>query len=380
MNKILIVFGTRPEAIKMAPIVLALKKEKEVTTEVCVTGQHQEMLYGVLDLFNIKPDYDLKIMNISKDLFDITTNILIGMREVLNKSKPNIVIVHGDTTTSMAAAVSAFYYKIKICHVEAGLRTNDIFSPWPEEANRAIISRLASLHFAPTYKNQENLIAEGIDKKNIIITGNTVIDALYFVVEKLNKNPDKRIEIEDNIKNAGYKFSKNKVVLITGHRRENFGEGFVQIFSGIKRLGYLYPDIDFVYPVHLNPQVLGPANVLLNDCKNVYLIRPVEYENFVYLMTKSIFIITDSGGIQEEAPSLGKPVLVTRRTTERQEGINSGIIKLVGTDADLLVSSAIELIQKYEIFESGSNNHNLYGEGKSANLIVSHLINKLVNI
>lgn len=375
--KILIVFGTRPEAIKMAPIVLELQKHPEIITQICVTGQHREMLDGVLNIFGIVPDYDLKVMKVGQDLFDLTSSILVGIRSVLSCSQPDIVLVHGDTTTTFAASLAAFYLRIPVGHVEAGLRTKNLYSPWPEEANRTLTSKIATYHFSPTQENEANLIAEGVPVQNIFVTGNTVIDALHYVLNQLLNNVDRLAVVEKYLAAAGYTLSDRKMVLITGHRRENFGQGFRQIFSAIRMLAELFPTVDFVYPVHLNPQVKGPAHSILETISNVYLMRPVEYEAFVYLMSRSQFIITDSGGIQEEAPSLGKPVLVTREATERPEGVQTGTVKLVGTDPETIVNTARTLLEQSEVYAFMSKSHNPYGDGHASERIVAHLLTQL---
>ena len=343
MTKVLLVFGTRPEAIKMAPLVLELKKQSKIETEVCVTGQHREMLDQVLNLFEIKPDYDLNIMKPNQDLYDVTSAVTIGMRHVLESSKPDVVLVHGDTTTSFAAALSAFYKKIKVGHVEAGLRTHDIYSPWPEEMNRQLTGRIATYNFAPTETAKRNLIQEGVSPEKIEVTGNTVIDALHKVISMLNQNKGAREFVAKRILELGYDVrrldSGRRVVLITGHRRENFGDGFLHICKAIKELSQQFDDVDFVYPVHLNPNVRKPVNEILGaGLNNVFLAEPLEYLEFVYLMSRSCLILTDSGGIQEEAPGLGKPVLVMRDTTERPEAVEAGTVKLVGSDKETIIS------------------------------------------
>ena len=339
-KKIMLVFGTRPEAIKMAPLVKEfLRYPEKFETVVCVTGQHREMLDQVLRIFDIQPDYDLNIMKQGQDLYDVTARVLVGMRNVLRKVLPDVVLVHGDTTTSTAAALAAFYQQIPVGHIEAGLRTHDIYSPWPEEMNRQITSRIATYHFSPTPLSKQNLLAEGIKEEQIVVTGNTVIDALYRVVDHIKKNLKLDAELESLLKQAGYDVTRlkegKKLVLITGHRRENFGEGFVHICTAIKDLTKKYPDVDFVYPMHLNPNVRKPIHEVFEDnlsgLGNMFFIEPLEYLSFVYLMEKSNIVLTDSGGIQEEAPGLGKPVLVMRDTTERPEALEAGTVKLVGT-------------------------------------------------
>lgn len=360
MKKILLVFGTRPEAIKMAPLVKKFQDNPEITTIVCVTAQHREMLDQVLEIFDIKPDYDLNIMQKGQDLYDITSRVLLGLRTVLDETNPDIVLVHGDTTTSTAAALAAFYKQIPVAHVEAGLRTNDIYSPWPEEMNRRMTSKLATYHLAPTELSRQNLIKENIDERNIIITGNTVIDALLWVIKKIKNDNLLAETIKDNIKVNGYdvdRIAKGKrLVLITGHRRENFGEGFKNICNAIRDLSQRFPEVDFVYPMHLNPNVRRPISEIFglnvidkqHDVKvstNTFFIEPLDYLNFVYLMEKADIILTDSGGIQEEAPSLGKPVLVMRDNTERPEALEAGTVKLVGTDYDKIVNEVSHLLE-----------------------------------
>ena len=378
MKKILLVFGTRPEAIKMAPLVKLLQQHSnEFTPIVCVTGQHRELLDQVLDIFEIKPDVDLNIMKLGQDLYDITSRVLIGMRSVLNDIKPDIVLVHGDTTTSTAAALAAFYQQIPVGHVEAGLRTHDIYSPWPEEMNRQITSRIATYHFAPTPKSEQNLLNEGI-AKNIFVTGNTVIDALYTITGKIKKGIIET-QIKASIKKSGYDTERiatnKKVVLITGHRRENFGEGFISICKAIKRLALKYPNVDFIYPMHLNPNVRKPIVEVFGNMQsiNTFFIEPLEYLDFIYLMDKSYLILTDSGGIQEEAPSLGKPVLVMRDTTERPEAVEAGTVILVGTDEDKIIKTTSMLIDNQQIYRSMSQAINPYGDGKACNRIINVL-------
>ncbi len=380
MKKILLVFGTRPEAIKMAPLVLKLKQHPEFQTVVCVTAQHREMLDQVLDIFDIKPDYDLNIMQKSQDLYDITSRVLTGMRDVLNETNPDIVLVHGDTTTSTAAALAAFYKQITVGHIEAGLRTGNIYSPWPEEMNRQITGRIARMHFSPTALSRDNLIKENIDAQCITVTGNTVIDALHIVVDKI-KN-DKKIceKIEKNIRNNGYdigRLDNRKLVLITGHRRENFGEGFIRLCTAISDLTKKYPDVDFVYPMHLNPNVREPIHKVfgknLNKLGNIFFIEPLDYLNFVYMMEKSHLVLTDSGGIQEEAPGLGKPVLVMRETTERPEALEAGTVKLVGTDYNKIVNEVSMLLEDNEYYQTMSNAVNPYGDGLACERIIDFM-------
>ena len=383
MRKVLLVFGTRPEAIKMAPLVMELQKQKErIETVVCVTGQHREMLDQVLEIFDIKPDYDLNIMKRGQDLYDVTARVLTGMREVLKEIKPDIVLVHGDTTTSTAAALAAFYQQIPVGHVEAGLRTHNIYSPWPEEMNRLLTGRLATYHFSPTPLSRNNLIKESINDRNIIVTGNTVIDALYWVVDKIKNNKELNNELENVLSKAGYDVNRlnngKKLVLITGHRRENFGDGFINMCTAIKDLMVKYPDVDFVYPMHLNPNVRKPIHEVfgenLSGLKNMFFIEPLEYLSFVYLMEKSSIVLTDSGGIQEEAPGLGKPVLVMRDTTERPEALNAGTVKLVGTDYNKIVNEVSSLIDDKAAYEKMSKAVNPYGDGLACGRIVNALL------
>jgi len=373
LKKVLLVFGTRPEAIKMAPLVKAFQAEAHFETRVCVTAQHREMLDQVLEIFDIKPEYDLNLMKPGQDLYDITSNVLLGMKDVLSDFKPDVVLVHGDTTTTSATSLAAFYQKIKVGHVEAGLRTHDIYSPWPEEANRQITGVLASYHFAPTTTSRDNLTRENKDAKNILVTGNTVIDALFLALEKIDNNQELKNEIIKNI-NTQYKLNDSKrLILVTGHRRENFGQGFINICEALKTIAVNNPEIDIVYPVHLNPNVQQPVKEILSDVDNVYLIEPLQYENFIYMMNKSYFIITDSGGVQEEAPSLGKPVLVMRDTTERPEALQAGTVKLVGTNKEVIIKEAQKLLDDKVEYERMSRAHNPYGDGKACERIVDFL-------
>ena len=383
MKKVMLVFGTRPEAIKMAPLVKEFQKQKErIETVVCVTGQHIQMLDQVLEIFDIKPDYDLNIMKQGQDLYDVTARVLTGMREVLKEVKPDVVLVHGDTTTSTAAALATFYQQIPVGHVEAGLRTHNIYSPWPEEMNRLLTGRLATYHFSPTPLSRNNLIKESIDDRNIIVTGNTVIDALYWVVDKIKNNKELNNELENVLSKAGYDVNRlnngKKLVLITGHRRENFGDGFINMCTAIKDLMVKYPDVDFVYPMHLNPNVRKPIHEVfgenLSGLKNMFFIEPLEYLSFVYLMEKSSIVLTDSGGIQEEAPGLGKPVLVMRNTTERPEALNAGTVKLVGTDYNKIVNEVSSLIDDKAAYEKMSKAVNPYGDGLACGRIVNALL------
>ena len=386
MRKVLLVFGTRPEAIKMAPLVMELQKQKErIETVVCVTGQHREMLDQVLEIFDIKPDYELNIMKRGQDLYDVTARVLTGMREVLKEIKPDIVLVHGDTTTSTAAALAAFYQQIPVGHVEAGLRTHNIYSPWPEEMNRLLTGRLATYHFSPTPLSRNNLIKESINDRNIIVTGNTVIDALYWVVDKIKNNKELDNELESVLSKAGYDVNRldngKKLVLITGHRRENFGDGFINMCTAIKDLTIKHPNVDFVYPMHLNPNVRKPIHEVfgedLSGLKNMFFIEPLEYLSFVYLMEKSSIVLTDSGGIQEEAPGLGKPVLVMRDTTERPEALNAGTVKLVGTDYNKIVNEVSSLIDDKAAYEKMSKAVNPYGDGLACGRIVNALLYRI---
>ena len=386
MKKVMLVFGTRPEAIKMAPLVKEFqKKSADFETIVCVTGQHREMLDQVLQIFDIKPNYDLNIMKQGQDLYDVTARVLTGMRDVLNKAKPDVVLVHGDTTTSTAAALAAFYQQIPVGHVEAGLRTHNIYSPWPEEMNRQITGRIASYHFAPTETSRENLLKENVHPSNIYVTGNTVIDALHLVVNELKC--DKRLAERERqtLIGCGYDVSRlnedKKLVLITGHRRENFGDGFHNICKAIKMLVLQHPDVDFVYPMHLNPNVRNPIRQIfgenLNDFQNLFFIEPLEYLSFVYLMEKSFLVLTDSGGVQEEAPSLGKPVLVMRDTTERPEAVLAGTVKLVGTNYQKIVDGVSQLILDDHSYKLMSKANNPYGDGQASKRIVEIIRNIL---
>ncbi len=370
MKKILIVFGTRPEAIKMAPLVKAFEKHKDdFHVRVCVTAQHREMLDQVLNIFEIEPFYDLNIMKAGQDLYDITANVLLGIRAVLEDFKPNLVLVHGDTTTTSATSLASFYQKIAIGHVEAGLRTGNRYSPWPEEANREITGILADYHFVPTLNSRNNLLKENKKSNNITITGNTVIDALFFTLNKINSNSELEKKILDKI---DLKLDR-RFILVTGHRRENFGQGFINICKALKELALNNPNIDIIYPVHLNPNVQKPINKLLSQISNIYLIKPLPYEAFVYLMSKSYFIITDSGGVQEEAPSLGKPVLVIRDTTERPEAIEAGTVKIVGTNPKKIVKEAQILLDNNLSYRVMSQAHNPYGNGKASIKIIKFL-------
>lgn len=382
MKKIMLVFGTRPEAIKMAPLVKEFQKYPEsFQTLVCVTGQHREMLDQVLRIFDIVPDFDLDIMKHGQDLYDVTSRVLLGMRDVLTAARPDVVLVHGDTTTSTAAALAAFYQQIPVGHVEAGLRTHNVYSPWPEEMNRQITTRIASYHFAPTPLSRKNLLQEGIADDLITVTGNTVIDALRWVVDKIRKDSSLNLELAGQLKAIGYDVkrlaSPRRLVLITGHRRENFGEGFLNICQAIKDLTVRYPEVDFVFPMHPNPNVRQPIREVfgekLSDQGNMFFIEPLEYLSFVYLMEKASIVLTDSGGIQEEAPGLGKPVLVMRDTTERPEALEAGTVKLVGTSRDTIVNELSRLLDDPASYEKMSKALNPYGDGKACGRIVERL-------
>lgn len=371
MKKILLVFGTRPEAIKMAPLVKAFQKDTEhFETRVCVTAQHRQMLDQVLEVFGITPEYDLNIMAPNQDLYDITAKVLLGLREVLKDFRPDTVLVHGDTTTSMAASLAAFYMQIPVGHVEAGLRTYNMLSPWPEEMNRQVTDRICTYYFAPTEQSKKNLLQENIDEKKIFITGNTVIDALLMAVDIISSTPGMEEKIAKEFQEKGYTVGNREYILVTGHRRENFGEGFLHICKAIKELAALHPDMDIVYPVHLNPNVQKPVYELLSGVDNVYLISPLDYLPFIYAMQHSTLLLTDSGGVQEEAPSLGKPVLVMRDTTERPEAVEAGTVKLVGTDAEAIVSNVTALLQDKEMYKRMSETHNPYGDGQACERIM----------
>ncbi len=382
----MLVFGTRPEAIKMAPLVKEFQRHgEEFETVVCVTGQHREMLDQVLAIFEITPDYDLNIMKQGQDLYDVTARVMTGMREVLKEVKPDVVLVHGDTTTSMAAALAAFYQQVPVGHVEAGLRTHNIYSPWPEEMNRQLTGRLAVFDFAPTPLSRQNLLDEGIEASKITVTGNTVIDALYRVVDKIKQESLLSGKLAEGLRKAGYDTERlnsgKRLVLITGHRRENFGEGFINMCRAVKTLAETYPEVDFVYPMHLNPNVRKPIHEVfgadLSGLGNMFFIEPLEYLSFVFLMEKSFVVLTDSGGIQEEAPGLGKPVLVMRDTTERPEALDAGTVKLVGTDYDKIVSEVSILLTDAKAYERMSRAVNPYGDGRACSRIVNALKQKL---
>ena len=368
--KVLSVFGTRPEAIKMASLVQALAADSFFDAKVCVTAQHREMLDQVLGLFEITPDFDLNLMKPGQTLSDITSSVLKGLELVFAEWTPDVVLVHGDTATTFAASLAAYYHKIAVGHVEAGLRTGDIYSPWPEEANRKLTGALTTYHFAPTQSSYNNLIKENIDPKNITITGNTVIDALLTVKEKVETDQAIITQFEQQF---DFIDPTKKLILVTGHRRENFGQGFLNICTALANIAKQYPDVQIVYPVHLNPNVQKPVNELLSGISNIHLIAPQDYLPFVYLMNLSYLILTDSGGIQEEAPSLGKPVLVMRDTTERPEAVEAGTVKLVGTDAELIQQSVIELLENTDLYQTMAAAHNPYGDGKACKKILDFL-------
>ena len=375
--KVLSVFGTRPEAIKMAPLVKALEADAFFTSKVAVTAQHREMLDQVLNLFDINPDYDLNLMKPGQDLYDITSGVLLGLREVLKDFQPDLLLVHGDTATTFAASLAAFYQQIPVGHVEAGLRTGNLYSPWPEEANRVLTGRLAHWHFAPTERNQNALLAEKVLAERIIVTGNTVIDALQLVVKKISESPELQKRIRSILQKSGLDIdiSNTQYVLVTGHRRENFGEGFENICSALSQLAKNNPDTHFIYPVHLNPNVQAPVKRLLGGLNNVHLIEPLGYEPFVFLMQHAYLVLTDSGGVQEEAPGLGKPVLVMRDTTERPEAVEAGTVKLVGTNAELITNEVQRLLDDKDIYAQMSHAHNPYGDGQASQRILDFLKN-----
>ena len=381
MKKFFFVFGTRPEAIKIAPLIKKLQQRPEFNIKICVTAQHRQMLDQVLNVFDIVPDFDLNLMKAKQDLYDITVNVLMGLRDIFREEAPDLVLVHGDTTTTMTASLAAFYQKIPVGHVEAGLRTGNLYSPWPEEANRTLTGQIAQYHFTPTKTSRENLLKENTPSEQIFITGNTVIDALLWVLNKIEKNPKLKHKICSSIESFGYPINNNlkngekKIILITGHRRENFGQGFLNICQGIKILAEKYPDFDFVYPVHLNPNVQEPVYRMLNNLPNIYLLKPLDYEPFVYMMKKSYLILTDSGGIQEEAPTIGKPILVMRNTTERPEAVDAGTVKLVGTDKDKIIQSVSELIDNKNAYNEMSFAYNPYGDGTACEQITQILLN-----
>ncbi len=377
MKKVLIVFGTRPEAIKMAPVVKVFKNDDtNFHTKVCVTGQHREMLDQVLKIFDITPDYDLNIMKTGQDLFDVTSRVVTGMRNILIDFEPDVVFVHGDTTTSSMTALAAYYKQIPVAHVEAGLRTHNIYSPWPEEVNRQITGRIAEYHFAPTITAKENLLNENIPENKIYVTGNTVIDALHIVLDKINKDVTLNTNVQKELLeklNGNINFDNSKFILVTGHRRENFGQGFLRICEALAEISKQHNDVDIIYPVHLNPNVQKPVYELLDNHNNIHLIEPLDYLPFVYLMSKSFLVLTDSGGIQEEAPGLGKPVLVMRDTTERPEAVVAGTVKLVGTDKDLIIQKVSELISDKKKYDEMSKAHNPYGDGKASEIIIQYI-------
>jgi len=369
-NKIknLIIFGTRPEAIKMAPLVNLFLKDIRFETKVCVTGQHREMLDQVLDFFDITPDYDLSLMKPNQNLYNLTGEVISGLKPILESFKPDFVYVHGDTTTTMAASIAGFYSGAKVCHVEAGLRTNNMLSPFPEEMNRQVASRIATYHFAPTIKSQENLLKENVSKDNVLVTGNTVIDALLESSSRVEKLENKEVaELKNKVD-----FNK-KILLVTGHRRENHGQGFINICAALKVIAFQNPNVEIVYPVHLNPNVLKPVNELLGDISNIHLVKPLSYPSFVWLMNQSYLIITDSGGVQEEAPSLGKPVLVMRDTTERPEAVEAGTVILVGTERNRIIKEAQELLNNIDKYKSMSSLHNPYGDGLACERIIEFI-------
>jgi UDP-N-acetylglucosamine 2-epimerase (non-hydrolysing) len=370
MLKVLSVFGTRPEAIKMAPLVNLLKQHADIDSRVCVTGQHRQMLDQVLQLFDISPEYDLAIMKAGQDLYDVTTSILLNIKPVLREFKPDVVLVHGDTSTTFAAALACYYEKIAVGHVEAGLRTGNIYSPWPEEANRKLTGAITRFHFAPTPTSEQNLLSEQVDPAHISVTGNTVIDALLQVVAKIEADTELSSRFASQFP---YGQQGRQLVLVTGHRRESFGSGFENICAALKQIAQQFPQCDIVYPVHLNPNVREPVFRLLSDAKNVHLIEPQDYLPFVYLMSRSTLVLTDSGGIQEEAPSLGKPVLVMRDTTERPEAVAAGTVKLVGTNTATIVTEVSKLLTDSAYYDSMSFAHNPYGDGKACQRIIDVL-------
>jgi len=382
MKKMLVVFGTRPEAVKMAPLIKQLRASADrFETRVCVTAQHRAMLDQILDAFGIQPHYDLDIMTSGQDLYDITTHVLAGMRSVITEFGPDMVLIQGDTTTTFATALAAYYERTKVGHVEAGLRTGNIYSPYPEEVNRQLTTRLAKYHFAPTALNRENLLKENVDSRNIVVTGNTVIDALLTVVNRLKSDGQRRDRVSENIERAGLSpeilASQRRKVLVTGHRRESFGAGFVDICEAIRSLAVNHADVDIIYPVHLNPNVREPVNNILSNMNNVHLIEPVPYEEFIHLMSKAYLLLTDSGGIQEEAPALAKPVLVMRENTERPEAVEAGTARLVGTDRDEIVARAEELLTDPRAYERMATATNPYGDGTASEKIVGFLAERI---
>ena len=378
MKKVLIVFGTRPEAIKMAPLVNEFQKDSiNFNMKVCVTAQHREMLDQVLNLFQITPDYDLNIMQPGQNLYDVTANILLKIKPVLEEFDPDLVLVHGDTATTFATSLAAYYQKIKIGHIEAGLRTSNLYSPWPEEGNRRLTGVLADYHFAPTETSRKNLLNEGVNESSIFITGNTVIDALQLVINRIDADSSLKLNIEKTIVESGFKEINSKFILVTGHRRENFGQGFLNICEALKVLAEGNPDINIMYPVHLNPNVRKPVNELLSNISNIKLVEPFQYQEFVYLMSRSYLILTDSGGIQEEAPSLGKPVLVMRGTTERPEAVEAGTVKLIGSDQDNIIKEVQKLLNDNSEYQKMSKAHNPYGKGNASEKILNILKDSL---
>lgn len=380
MKKVILVFGTRPEAIKMAPLVKTLQANKSFDTKVAVTAQHREMLDQVLHLFEIIPDFDLNLMSQGQDLYDITSKVLVGLRGILEEFKPDLVLVHGDTATTFAAALAAFYKQIPVGHVEAGLRTHNMYSPWPEEANRVLTGRIAKWHFAPTDRNKNDLLSENVKEDNILVTGNTVIDALQMITDKISTSHELQHSINQKLADAGLpsEITNKQYILVTGHRRENFGGGFESICSALRNLAINNPSVHFIYPVHLNPNVQEPVNRLLGDISNVHLIKPLGYEPFVYLMQNCYLVLTDSGGVQEEAPGLGKPVLVMRDTTERPEAVNAGTVTLVGTNSNTIIQSVQELIDNSSLYQRMSQAHNPYGDGNASNRIMDFIEKKLL--
>lgn len=380
LKKVMVVFGTRPEAIKMAPLCHKLRAQKGIKTVICVTAQHREMLDQVLNIFELTPDIDLNIMQKGQDLYDVTATILINMRDVLMQVKPDLVLVHGDTTTTFATSLACFYMGIKVGHVEAGLRTHDIQAPFPEEYNRQSTGIIAHYHFAPTKLSQQNLLAEGKNKESVFVTGNTVIDALHLVLSSIDNDADKSKNITTKLsRRLSFDWQSSHFVLITGHRRENFGQGFLDICEAIKELSLRNRDTHFVYPVHLNPNVQRPVNELLSQLNNVWLIDPLEYQDFVYLLRHSYLVLTDSGGLQEEAPSLGKPVLVMREVTERPEAVEAGTVKLVGSNKDNIISAVDLLLNDKVLYSKMSRAHNPYGDGNASDRIVSHIIGEMID-
>lgn len=377
MKKVLLVFGTRPEAIKMAPLVREFQKDRRYfNVKVCVTAQHREMLDQVLELFQITPDYDLDIMTSGQSLYDVTSSILLKIKSVLESFEPDLVLVHGDTATTFAASLAAYYQKIKVGHIEAGLRTGDLYSPWPEEGNRKLTGVLADYHFAPTEVSRQNLLNENVKNTSIFVTGNTVIDALHLVLKSINSDDSLKLEIQNTIAQSGFNELESKFILVTGHRRENFGQGFLNICKALRELARSNPDINIVYPVHLNPNVREPVTKLLSGTDNIKLLEPFQYKEFVYLMSKSYLVLTDSGGIQEEAPSLGKPVLVMRETTERPEAVKAGAVKLIGVEKENIVREVQSLLSDFSAYQSMSKSHSPYGDGGASVAILEALRGK----